>query len=132
MKKWKPSSTGFLFCGGSGTARTLWMSEGVPLIRDGISGEPPPGDFSTWSLLQPDMQPGAPTVAQLERWQWWAFEHDHRFLYCGVVRHAKGLMSVGAALLNPEFVTHSAPIQEDLSRGTLWVPLEVANADEHR
>lgn len=129
MKKWKPSSAGFLFCGGSGIARTLWMSEGVPLIRDGMSGEPPPGDFSTWSLLSPDMQPGAPTAAQLERWQWWAMWWQDGSFLCDAMRESDypGFIVMGEGMGLRDIVTHSAPIQEDLSRGPLWVPLEVAN-----
>lgn len=69
-----------------------------------------------WSIIAPDWQPGAPTVEQLIRWEWWAiWGGSGQMMVAGMV-----------AELRLDYVLRSAPIQPDVSNGPLWVPLEVA------
>lgn len=85
-----------------------------------------------WSLLAPDWQPGAPTVAQLERWQWWAVVTVGGDLVAGSwsahVTLAGTLLDVvtsNGRKVDTDAIAQCTPIQPDLSSGPLWVPLEV-------
>lgn len=99
---WKPTKAGtYLLCGD--TLSVSVESWGGVAVADG-----------PWSLMGPDWQPGAPTVAQLSKWPWWALQYDD-------------CLVVGTTLADEDFdtVECSAPVQFDLSNGPLWVPLEV-------
>lgn len=121
---WKPASEGTFLLDG----RVSFTYEDNGLIVDcgGIAIQP-----GSWSLFRPDMQPGAPTVAQLERWQWWALWlgiNGVSSLACvpggdDIAAAANWSSEMCQASVN---VVHSAPIQADLNWGPLWVPLDVA------
>lgn len=80
-----------------------------------------------WSLLEPDRQPGAPTVEQLERWAWWALWCFDGRLICGVVSatESEHHLQSGGEIAAVEFIICSAPIQPTWEAGPRWVPLEV-------
>lgn len=110
---WKPTKAGTYRYGD--VNREAWLSNDKLMVRDMHTNLWCPVPDGPWSLLTPDWQQGAPTVAQLSRWQWWAiWGGSGQMMVAGMV-----------AELRLDYVLRSAPIQPDLNNGPLWVPLEV-------
>lgn len=139
MEMWKPSKEGIYMLRGVPVPVTNPGDTGVGwrvgeitarLESDPILDIGSVPDGLSWSLLRPGWQPGAPTVAQLERWKWWALElkgNQYKQIICGAVCQSADSLWLYVPGVKRINVVHSAPIQPDLTGGPLWVPLEVAN-----
>lgn len=80
-----------------------------------------------WSLLAPDWQPGAPTMAQLLKWPWWAVQWASGVIVVDCTDDEPGVAYAVArsVAFSKRPIAKSAPVQRDASNGPLWVPLEV-------
>lgn len=120
MTQWKPTSEGTFLLDG----RVSFTYEENGLIVDcgGIAIQP-----GSWSLFRPDWQLGAPTVAQLERWKWWAVQWESGVIVVDCTDDAGEDYAISrASAFSKRPIARSAPVQRDATSGPLWVPMEVA------
>ena len=139
MNQWKPTREGDYRIGSD--VREVWEGKpNYPMVKNPRNQLWEPVPDGPWSLMGPDWQAGAPTVAQLRNWPWWAIEsnitwgqleHKGPILRCcewapDVFDPGEAIQSRGEGRLLRAYLTRSAPIQEDMSNGPLWVPRDVA------
>jgi hypothetical protein len=123
MKFWKPSRIGrYLF---KSRVVEVGTVNGIACEWKSFSGVNVPLQDGPWSMFEPEWQQGAPTVEQLERWQWWYLKYSNN--EATVERVTVNDCAEGGFFWDSDVVA-SAPVQPDMSNGPLWVPLEVANA----
>lgn len=126
---WKPTRVGlYRYKGRDCYVWPSWAKDETPMFYPDAS---PRWEFvqdGPWSLLCPEWQQGAPTVAQLERWPWWALAlkgREYKQVICGKVSMSGDPSWLYIPSVKVAAVVKSAPIQPNLENGPLWVPLEV-------
>ena len=135
-KMWKPTQAGIYRL--NGAERAVGLIGEILLFQ---SSEQPSGSIpdGPWSLTAPDQQLGPPTPAQLKLWPWWALTgtywadtgaSEESAMLIGKVHERHGMLCLGGRLTVFMSITHSAPIQENLTDGPLWVPIAVVNEQD--
>ena len=128
MTQWKPTKAGEYR---RGADVTVWNNDGRLMARDPISHRLVPVADGPWSLVGPDWQAGAPTVAQLRKWPWWAVQWESGVIVVDCTDDAGDDYATSRALaFSKRPIARSAPVQRDATNGPLWVPMEVAECKE--